>query len=377
MNIRVFESFRLALVFFVKFLVMIKCAHLVVGGGAVGLACARALASKGPTIMVERNAGFDHEISARNSEVLHSGIYYPPNSLKTKLCIKGQRMIYEYLQKNRITFLKCGKWVCALEPEISNLLKIKDGAESLGVKVWLQSRRKCREMEPNVRADLVLVVPETGVFDSHHYMQCLESDFLLRDGIPSYRSNLVGIEKQSDSTFKSTIQSVDGEFQIISDTVINSAGLGADVVAKYSGVECKLYYAKGHYFSTKQKSCSRLVYPIPDSNLASLGLHLTLNLDGTVKFGPDLHYQDTIDYTPNQIDMQAVSAEIKRYLNKVPADLKLDYTGIRPKLAKKGQGFRDFEIENRDGFVNLLGIESPGLTSSLAIGDYVVDLLYR
>ena len=352
----------------------IKCKHLVVGAGAVGLACARKLALKGSTILIDRNPTFGQETSSRNSQVIHSGIYYPPESLKTKLCIKGQRLLYEYINAKRIPYNKCGKWVCAKASEIPQLLKIKERADGLGVGVYLQSRLKCMELEPNVRADLALVVPETGIFDSHMYMQAMESDFIASEGIVSYRSDLLSVRKQGFE-FISTVKSDKEHFLIESDVVINACGLNAHNISKFSGKDVQMYFAKGHYYSTKERLCSRLIYPIPDSNLTSLGLHLTLNLDGTCKFGPDVYYQEKVDYTPNDIDIKQVRREIGRYLRNIPRDLRMDYTGIRPKLAKPGEAFRDFEIENIDGFVNLLGIESPGLTASLAIGDYVSDLI--
>ena len=355
----------------------IECGHLVIGAGAVGLACARKLSRRAPTIVIERNATFGQEISSRNSQVLHSGIYYPKQSLKTILCIRGQQLMYEYLKFNSVPFNKCGKWVCAQSNEVPKLLKIQQHCQDLGLKVELQSKEKCLEIEPNVKVDLALVVEETGIIDSHLYMQSMEQDVLNNDGIFSYHCELVKVERLLDGKFKSTIKTLGTTFEITSDTVINSAGLGSDKIAKFSGKYVKYFYAKGHYFKTNQRLASRLIYPIPDANLASLGLHLTLNLDGSIKFGPDLQHQDEIDYAPNAMDLTIVKNEISKYLLKVPTDLSFDYTGIRPKLANLGEGFRDFEIENRDGFVNLLGIESPGLTSSMAIGDHVEGLLYR
>lgn len=357
------------------------------------------------------------ETSSRNSEVIHAGLYYGADSLKTKLCIKGKNMLYDLCKKHDIPHKNCGKWIVAQnDKQFEELHKVHALAKKLGVTTAFIGLEKAREMEPDVRARAgVLESPSTGILDSHAYMQYLLGAFEEADGDTALNTTVLSISPlpstgtPGSSGWKVTTKdtSTGEKSSITCENLINSAGLGAvhinNMVMYGAGMgkerNLKAYYAKGNYFSygAANPRTKHLIYPAPEPGLGGLGTHLTFDMAGMLRFGPDVEWVDS----PNDLSVsakrlpQAVQA-IKEYLPSVDASLlQPDYAGIRPKLARggavastdtKGVGrsgrkgaFVDFVIRKEvgtEGFVNLLGIESPGLTSSLAIGEMVEKMVY-
>eukprot|EP01120_Amphizonella_sp_Union-15-10_P012530 TRINITY_DN5587_c0_g3_i1.p1 TRINITY_DN5587_c0_g3~~TRINITY_DN5587_c0_g3_i1.p1 ORF type:complete len:394 (+),score=59.08 TRINITY_DN5587_c0_g3_i1:69-1250(+) len=359
--------------------------HAVIGAGVVGLAIAQRLAREAPTLLVERNSRIGEEISSRNSEVLHAGIYYPKDSWKTKSCIKGRKMMYDVCQRYNIPHKKIGKWIFAkTEDEIEHLHKIKANGDSLDVPLHFIPRSLIKSSEPNLLAIEVLESPETGIVDSHEFMRFLEHRFLENNGDIAFQTPVHSIEPKGTGGY--IVQTESCTFEATS--IVNSAGLFADKIASMVLKDkmpdsYKLKYCKGHYFGYTGKSLvNRLTYPVPEKNLTGLGVHTTLDLAGHMRLGPDTKYVDDpydLNVPENLVDNFYEKA--RRYLPSIQKDkLYPDYAGMRPKLSGPGEGFRDFLIVDENekgfpGFVNLLGIESPGLTASLAIAELVAKIL--
>ncbi|OAG37874.1 hypothetical protein AYO21_07980 [Fonsecaea monophora] len=386
--------------------------HAVIGAGAVGLAVARQLASRTgtSTILIERHGAVGTETSSRNSEVIHAGLYYGPNSLKTRLCIRGRQMLYELCEAQRIPYRRTKKWIIAQDGvQFAELEALHDFSRSIDVPTHFLSRADIESREPDVRAEAgVLESPTTGIVDSHALMAYLEGSFDERGGeevlhtvvekIEPLRSSSIGGDGgDSSAGYAITTRSRDGtggEDTITVETLVNCAGLAAvDVSNMLLPPERhrKAYYAKGSYFSysASRPKPSTLLYPAPIPGLGGLGTHLTLDMAGRIRFGPDVEWVDSPhDLSPNPVRLAAAVDVIKTYLPSIdPSAIDLDYCGIRPKLGpgtsgtygKDGKGFVDFYIAEEDGFpgfVNLLGIESPGLTSALAIAEHVEEILY-
>jgi 2-hydroxyglutarate dehydrogenase len=378
--------------------------HAVIGGGAVGLAIARRLqthnsASSGPTstVLIEQHKAVGTETSSRNSEVIHAGIYYGPNSLKTKLCVQGKEMLYKLCDKHDIPYNNCGKWVVAQDTTQAEAVeKVHEFAKSIGVPTRFLSKEEAQQREPHVRAETaVLESPTTGILDSHAYMQFLHGSFEDSGGDTALNAKVTRIEAPSPTSPDWKIYTnTDTDEPITAEILINSAGLYACDISNMilpKEKHIQPFYAKGNYFSyaASTPKPSVLVYPAPVPGQGGLGTHLTLDMGGRIRFGPDVEWVDSpTDYTPTSDPsrFRAAIADIKKYLPGIDENaLALDYAGIRPKLGKMGavgagKGFQDFYIkreEGVEGFVNLLGIESPGLTSSLAIAEEVYRLLYR
>ncbi|KAF9143621.1 hypothetical protein BGX30_015185 [Mortierella sp. GBA39] len=408
--------------------------HLVIGAGVVGLAIAERLAARGggSTLLVEKNAAAGQETSSRNSEVIHAGLYYPPDSLKTKLCIRGNEMMYDLCERYNVDHKQITKWVVGQsESDLEYLENLSKKADRLlprtkrmpGPPTYLLSQEEMRAQEPFVKGRAALVSPRTGIVDVHGLMQLLETRTQDHGGDLVLQCEVNGLEKLASGGFKVSMDTPAGPVVVKAATVINSAGLHSDklynmmqwppVAPKATSIctlagddasvkdasladmdptnfesplpPLKLHYCKGHYYGYSGKALvSRLIYPVPDRNLTSLGTHLTLDLAGRMRFGPDVLYvDDPHDYSidPSTVgstsSMKTVSQVIQTYLPAIKSSsLYADYAGIRPKLAGPGEPFRDFIIHHHDGFVNLAGIESPGLTSSLAIAEHVETLLY-
>jgi 2-hydroxyglutarate dehydrogenase len=379
--------------------------HAVIGGGAVGLAIARRLQthnSAKSTVLIEQHKAVGTETSSRNSEVIHAGIYYGPDSLKTKLCVQGKEMLYQLCDKHDIPYNNCGKWVVAQdETQATAVEKVHEFAKSIGVPTRFLSKEEAKNREPHVRAETaVLESPTTGILDSHAYMQFLHGSFEDAGGDTALNAKVTRIEAPSPTSPDWKIYTADPSQPntdtepITAEILINSAGLYACDISNMilpKEKHMQPFYAKGNYFSyaASTPKPSVLVYPAPVPGQGGLGTHLTLDMSGRIRFGPDVEWIDSpTDYTPTSDPsrFRAAIADIKKYLPGIDEDaLALDYAGIRPKLGKMGavgagEGFQDFYIkreEGFDGFVNLLGIESPGLTSSLAIAEEVYRLLYR
>ena len=357
---------------------------LVVGAGAVGLACASELQKKYKNVLVlEKNNFIGSETSSRNSEVIHSGIYYEPNSLKAAFCVKGRKMLYDFCGKYRIKHNKCGKFIIASnEAQIEKLLKLyENGLKNNVENIEIMDSQKVERYEPNLKCIKAIYVKEAGVFDSHSYIQQLEKNFLDNGGTLVKNSEFISARK-SKKKFYIKINS-GGALEISSDILINCAGLHATKVAeKIEGLTdsniLQTIFSKGSYFSTNKKSPFKsLVYPLPDKH--GLGIHLTVDIGGKVKFGPDHEFVDDIDYSLDDRKKKKFIKNIQKFWPSLSEeDLYADYVGIRPKVSLEGQNNQDFCIQTSkeheiNGLINLFGIESPGLTSSLAISEYISE----
>lgn len=372
--------------------------HAVIGGGVVGLAIARQLQShpNTSTLLLEKHSSVGTETSSRNSEVIHAGLYYGPDSLKTKLCLRGKEMMYETCAKNNISHMNCGKWIVAQdEGQMEAISKVHDFASSIGVPTRFLSPEEAKRREPDVRCEAgVLESPTTGIVDSHGLMQWLEGQFEEQGGICAFQSPVTRVEALDAGKRGWAITTTSGgqESTITAETIVNSAGLFAIplsnmILPKERHIEP--HYAKGSYFSyaLSHPKPRTLVYPAPIPGHGGLGTHLTLDMSGRIRFGPDVEWvDDPSDLRVNSKNLEIAIDDIQSYLPGIKREaIELDYAGIRPKLGKlgavtSGKGFQDFYIkreEGYEGFVNLLGIESPGLTSSLAIAEFVEGLLYR
>jgi L-2-hydroxyglutarate oxidase LhgO len=362
----------------------------IIGAGAVGLAIAHELSNTGQNIVaVERNDSFGKETSSRNSEVVHGGIYYPEGSLKASLCVEGRKLVYEICRREGIPFRKTGKIIVAPTPSrIPDLERLKKRGDANGVEnLRMLDKRELAVLEPDVRAEAGLLSPETGIFDTHGFMAYLERK-ASNSVTFAYRCEVDGIDRKGDG-YVISIKDADGErYRLKSRTVINAAGLGAERIAQMAGIDTvearyTIYPCKGEYFRLrpgKGKSLSHLIYPPPTDT--SLRTHTVLDLQGGIKLGPNAFYVDAIDYSVDEAHRRDFYLGVKDFLPFIEEeDLTPDMAGIRPKLYRTGEPMRDFAIrEEADrglpGFINLIGIESPGLTASPAIGSYVARLLH-
>lgn len=363
-----------------------KVDTVVVGAGVVGLAVARALAVSGREVLVlERHRHAGQETSSRNSGVIHSGIYYPKGSLKARLCVRGRDLLYAYCEERGIAHKRYGKLIVAQESQISALRTLQGKGEANGVHdlKWL-SEAEVRELEPAVRCAAGLWSPSTGIVDVHEVMTACEADLEAHEGSVIFDSELLAAQVTSRG-FDLSVRSGGEVASLECQTLINCGGLSAlGLLRKIEGYPPSrlrpAYYAKGNYFVCHgAKPFRHLVYPMP--NEAGLGVHATLDLDGTTRFGPDVEWVKSMDdYRVDPSRGNAFYAAIREYWpGLADGSLHAGYSGIRPKLVGPDDKAADFEIEGPQqhgipGLVNLLGIESPGLTSSLAIGEEVVAL---
>ena len=364
---------------------------VIVGGGVVGLAIAARLAPRVESlILFERHDAWGQEISSRNSEVLHSGIYYEPGSLKASLCVQGQRLLYELAEAADIPHKRCGKIiVAASDDEIQELVRLKERGEQNGAEgLKLLSGAEVTEREPFVTAAAGLLVPDSGIINAHDLMDTLAARAQEAGGDLICGAEVTALEKSPDGWTVSYCD-VAGADTITSRMVINSAGLGAQQVMRMAGIDpdeagLSLYYVKGEYFTVPSAYRNRLnsmIYPVPNQNLTGLGVHTVPDLSGGFKLGPNAFYVDEIDYTVDETCAAEFYESARKYLPSLkPEDLIADMSGIRPKLSAEGEPPRDFYIRHEadrgaEGFFNLAGIESPGLTSSCAIGDYVAQMV--
>jgi L-2-hydroxyglutarate oxidase LhgO len=358
---------------------------VVIGAGAVGLAVARAFARAGREVVVlERESAIGTGTSSRNSEVIHAGIYYPTGSLKAKLCVAGRNALYPYLAERGIAHRRCGKLIVATDrKQIAGLERLHAQAKANGVAdLRVLGAREAHALEPEISCVAALESPSTGIIDSHAYMLALRGEAEDRGAAIAFRSPLIGgLVRQGRIELD-----VGGAepMRLLARNVVNSAGLFAqDVARSIAGFPVDrippTYYCKGNYFSLSGRSpFSRLVYPAPES--AGLGVHLTLDLAGQARFGPDVEWIDRIDYDVDPGRGRVFYDAIRRYWPGLKdGSLQPAYCGIRPKIQAQGEPSRDFLIQGPDehgvpGLVNLFGIESPGLTASLAIADYVLGM---
>ncbi|MGM4895712.1 NAD(P)/FAD-dependent oxidoreductase [Tardiphaga sp. 839_C3_N1_4] len=364
---------------------MDKVECVVVGAGVVGLAIARRLAEAGREVIVlEAADAIGTVTSSRNSEVIHAGIYYPAGSLMARLCVAGKQALYDYCRDRGIPHRNSGKLIVATRPEeIAKLASIKAHAEANGVADLQQlSGTEARALEPALACEAALLSPSTGIVDSHSYMLSLRGEAEAAGAAFAFLAPL----ERGRVTADGFELDVGGEapMTLACDMLINSAGLSATAIARMlDGMPLDLippaYLAKGCYFSCNAKApFSRLIYPVPEPG--GLGVHLTLDLAGQARFGPDIEWVDHIDYTVDPARGERFYPAIRRYWPDLPdGALMPSYSGMRPKIVPPAVAVQDFMIQGAQthgvpGLINLFGIESPGLTSSLAIADYVADM---
>lgn len=362
---------------------MIDC--VVIGAGVVGLAVARACALRGQeTIVLESADGIGTGTSSRNSEVIHAGIYYPPGSLKARLCVEGRKALYDYCRGHGVAHRNCGKLIVATQPsQIDALQTLKDRAATNGVDnlQWL-SAAEARGFEPALHCEAALWSPSTGIVDSHGFMLALQGDLERAGGVIALGSPVLAGEPAPGSDGGLLLRVGGAEpTELLARRVVNAAGLQAAALAGAirgvaSGSIPRVRYAKGNYYALAVRApFSHLIYPIPEPG--GLGVHLTLDLAGRARFGPDVEWVDQVDYTVDPQRSDRFYAAIRRYWPQLPdGSLHPDYCGIRTKLDNDHGLEADFVLQDArthglPGLVNLYGIESPGLTSALALGEAV------
>ncbi|MCX5682018.1 MAG: NAD(P)/FAD-dependent oxidoreductase [Candidatus Omnitrophica bacterium] len=362
----------------------------IIGAGVCGLATAFQLSAKHKDILViEQHDSFGRETSSRNSEVIHAGLYYSKNSLKALCCVEGKKLLYNFCKKNNIPHKNTGKILVAVnDAEAQKLQSIKDNAAQSGVtNLRFLTQQELKNLEPDVRAQESLWCPDTGIIDSHQLMKCL-FDQSQRQGVEfAFSVAVVGIAKKAGG-YEITVKEPEGDlFSFETKVIINAAGLAADQVAQMAGFDTdacgyKLHYNKGQYFRISNPKKFSVTHPVyPPATTTDLGIHITPDLAGGLRLGPDAHYAKEIDYTINENDKKEFSDSVARFLPGLTInDLVPDTVGMRAKLQAPGVDFSDFVIkeENERGFknfINLIGIESPGLTSCLAIAQRVENFL--
>lgn len=384
--------------------------HVVIGGGIVGLAIGSELQRVGGSnvLVLERHDILGSETTSRNSEVIHAGLYYPKDTLKAQLCVKGKEMIYQAHERGlfditQVGLQKCGKWVVAQdEKEEEYLEKLSLNAKDLGVPVHFLSTAEAKRQNPLIRAEkAVLESPTTGIISAHDLLFYFQTQFENNEGTIALNSEVTNIHYNAPfANYEVTICSEEEEdFKITADNVINSAGLHAQKVANFllpPERHYKSYFAKGTYYSYQpenplptSKITDKLIYPCPKPNASALGTHLTFDLGGQLRFGPDVEWlnikdADEINYYATNKNTKAAYQAIKQYFPMLNLqDLQPSYTGVRPKIMSElenKKNIADFIIKEESGFpgfINLFGIESPGLTSAWAIGELVSNMYYK
>jgi L-2-hydroxyglutarate oxidase LhgO len=363
---------------------------VVIGAGAVGLACAAAMARNGHDVIVlEAADGIGTGTSSRNSEVIHAGLYYPTGSLKHQMCVAGRRLLYPFMEARGVAYRRCGKLIVATsEAETAQIESIHQRGIANDVEgLRLISGREAMAMEPALFCTAAIWSEETGIMDSHGVMLAMQGELEDHGGVIAYLTEAAAVSPLQGGGFE--VRTTGGDV-IVAAALINSAGLMAQTVAgRIEGLASQhipsLTLAKGSYFGCAGKPAfSRLIYPAPVDG--GLGVHVTLDLAGRMRFGPDVEWLDTadparVDYQVDLARAESFYAAVRRYWPALPdGSITPDYAGCRPKLSAKGQPAADFRIDGPEthglqGLVNLFGIESPGLTSALAIARYTVDKL--
>lgn len=358
---------------------------VVIGAGVVGIAIARALALAGhETIVLEAANAIGTHTSSRNSEVIHAGIYYPKDSLKARLCVAGRDQLYAYCQQQNIPHRNCGKLIVATsQEEIPKLIDLQANARANGVSdLRLISAAEAQEMEPQLRCAAALISPSTGIIDSHAYMLTMQGEAEASGAVFAFNTPVTGGRHRPEGIEIRT--GGDAPYALLARHVVNAAGLWAQPIAHtIMGLPPATipprHFAKGNYFALAgPPPFKRLVYPLTSS--ASLGIHFSLDMAGQAKFGPDIEWIDDIDYRVDPTRDTIFYDTIRTYWPALPdGALTPSYCGVRPKLVRQGQGTQDFVIQGPadhglPGLLNLYGIESPGLTSSLAIAAHAAAI---
>ncbi len=365
----------------------IETEAVIIGAGVIGTSIARTLSKNGvETILIDKNDFIGEEVSSRNSGVIHAGFYYPQKSLKAKFCNKGNKSIYQYCRERGIYAKKTGKILVSSDEKAKGAFnKYSENAKAVGGDELISiNQERLKELEPNINAKFALLSPESGVLDVHNYIKSLESDFLDSKGTVSLRTEFIDFINK-DNLFISLCKTNEEKFEIKSRILIMATGLYSDQFSKNNLINKKniirtVNYSKGHYFKLSGKSpFNHLIYPLPTKY--GLGIHAGFDIDGSVRFGPDTEWTNEIDYKFNSALKDKFIKAIKDYWPDLDQEkLNEDYVGIRPKIQKPDESFADFSIlTNKDheieNFIFLQGIESPGLTCSLPVADYVYDQL--
>lgn len=366
----------------------------IVGGGVVGLAILHKAARRGlSAVLLERHDTCGRETSSRNSEVLHGGMYYQPGSLKARLCVAGRRQLYEFAATHDVPHSKCGKIILAVtRDEVAGLEEIADIGEENGVEdLRFLDWEEFSQLAPGATAEAALFSPHSGVINIHGLMDVLQRLAEADGGVVVCGAEVTGLGRTYGG-WEVDFEDVEGPSSLVASVVVNSAGLQAQNIMRMAGMDpeaadLRLYPCKGSYFAVHGKSRTRinsLIYPAPEMNLQGLGIHTLVDFGGGVKLGPNAQYiqeAEEYDYSVSDILAGAFHSNVSRYLPFLNReDISPDMSGIRPKLSGPGQPPRDFHIANEsmwglDGFINLAGIESPGLTACLAIGDMVAGMI--
>ena len=361
----------------------------IIGAGVIGLAIASEVARDDREVyLLEKNETFGQEQSSRNSEVIHAGIYYETGSLKARMCLEGNGLLNELCTKNGIAHNKCGKIIVATTAiEAEELEKLYRKGKNNGVPLKMLSRKEMSQLEPNMRGIAALFSPTTGIVDSHALMRHFLGKAQSNGARIAYKAKVISIEKVS-SGYELSVENASSDFSFTSRVVINCAGLYSDKVAEMAGINVEkanyaLHWCKGEYYSVsggKNKLVNRLIYPVPMS--ISVGAHVCLDVNGRLRLGPLFYYVDEVNYKVDDSRKKAFGeSSIMKALPFIePSDLDPETSGIMAMLQGQGEGFRDFVIRHEydrglPGFINLVGIESPGLTSSPAIARYVSHLV--
>ncbi|MEJ1960644.1 MAG: NAD(P)/FAD-dependent oxidoreductase [Gammaproteobacteria bacterium] len=356
---------------------------VIAGAGVIGLAVARALALQGRDVLVlEAAPSYGTVTSSRNSEVIHAGIYYPRGSLKARLCVAGRERLYEFCETHGVPHRRCGKLIVATtQAQLVELQKIKAAAEANGVILAGLSAAQAMDLEPALRCTGALLSSATGIIDSHACMLSLLGEAERHGASLVCNSSVTQACIQGDGV---TVDVNEGETRLKARLFVNSAGLSAPALAqRIEGFPAshvpRAYLAKGNYFTLPGKSpFARLVYPVPEPG--GLGVHLTLDLAGRARFGPDVQWVETLDYAVDASRSERFYGEVRKYWPALPdGALEPAYAGLRPKISGPGEPNADFVIQGAtthgiESVINLFGIESPGLTASLAIADEVAAL---
>lgn len=363
----------------------------VIGAGVVGLAVASELANESRSLYIlEKNDGFGQETSSRNSEVIHAGIYYSKDSLKAKTCVEGNFLLYNICKRNNIPHKKTGKLIVATDSEIAKIEELKKKGEENGARgLRLLSKNDIKKIEPNISAAGALFSSTTGVIDSHSLMLYFLQKAKSKGGDIVYNSEVIGLEKKSGGYEVTVADNKEECFSFISRIVINCAGLNSDKIAELVGIDIKkkrynLKFCRGDYFSVgygKSRFLSHQIYPVPKGE-AGLGIHATIDVGGRLRLGPDDYYiERKLNYSINDRKKEDFYESVRGFLPFIEIDdLSPDMSGIRPKLQGPGEDYRDFVIKDEEdfpGFINLIGIESPGLTSSPTIARHVKKIVNK
>lgn len=361
-----------------------------IGAGVVGLACAAALARRGRrVVVVERRSGVGLETSSRNSEVIHAGLYYPPGSLKALTCVEGRTRLYARCERLGIPHRRTGKLVVATNPsEIAALERILERGRACGAgELELMDERALGRREPRVRALAAVWSPESGIVDAHALVSSYQAEAESHGASLALRTAVCGLARSGELWEVETLSENGEAFRLAVPWVINAAGLECDRIAALAGLDVErlgyaLHFCKGDYFAVAPSLgplTRHLVYPVPGGS--GLGIHVTLDLGGRYRLGPDAEYVQRPRYDVDPAKAEVFARAAQRYLPELrPEHLSPDIAGVRPKLQGPGEDFRDFVIEEASvhgapGLINLLGIESPGLTAAGEIAERVADLV--